>query len=55
VQPDNPLVGLANVHLTPHVGSRTYESVVRQGSAAVSNLVSALQGAGQPQTAGGMS
>lgn len=54
VQPDNPLVGLANVHLTPHVGSRTYESVVRQGSAAVSNLVSALQVAGQPQTAGGM-
>ena len=35
VQPDNPLVGLSNVHLTPHVGSRTYESVVRQGSAAI--------------------
>jgi len=42
VQPDNPLLGLANVHLTPHVGSRTYESVVRQGSAAVDNLVRAL-------------
>jgi D-3-phosphoglycerate dehydrogenase len=42
VQMDNPLVGLANVHLTPHVGSRTYESVVRQGSAAVDNLMQAL-------------
>lgn len=51
VQPDNPLVGLSNVHLTPHVGSRTYESVVRQGSAAVSNLVSALQEFGLAQPA----
>lgn len=42
VQMDNPLVGLSNVHLTPHVGSRTYESVVRQGSAAVDNLMQAL-------------
>jgi len=43
VQLDNPLLGLANVHLTPHVGSRTYESVVRQGTAAVDNLVKALK------------
>jgi len=43
VQPDNPLLGLHNVHLTPHIGSRTYESVVRQGSAAVDNLINALQ------------
>jgi D-3-phosphoglycerate dehydrogenase len=43
VQSDNPLLGLANVHLTPHVGSRTYESVVRQGTAAVDNLVRALK------------
>ena len=42
VQLDNPLLGLANVHLTPHVGSRTYESVVRQGTAAVENLIRAL-------------
>jgi phosphoglycerate dehydrogenase-like enzyme len=42
---DNPLVGLSGVHLTPHVGSRTYESVVRQGSAAVDNLVKALAAA----------
>jgi D-3-phosphoglycerate dehydrogenase len=43
VQPDNPLLGLHNVHLTPHIGSRTYESVVRQGSAAVDNLMHALE------------
>jgi len=43
VQPDNPLLGLHNVHLTPHIGSRTYESVVRQGSAAVDNLIRAFQ------------
>jgi D-3-phosphoglycerate dehydrogenase len=42
VQPDNPLLGLSNVHLTPHIGSRTYESVVRQGSAAVDNLIEGL-------------
>jgi D-3-phosphoglycerate dehydrogenase len=43
VQPDNPLLGLHNVHLTPHIGSRTHESVVRQGSAAVDNLIQALR------------
>jgi D-3-phosphoglycerate dehydrogenase / 2-oxoglutarate reductase len=42
VTPDNPLLGLANVHLTPHVGSRTRESVVRQGLAAVRNLIRGL-------------
>jgi phosphoglycerate dehydrogenase-like enzyme len=46
VQMDNPLLGLHNVHLTPHVGSRTYESVVRQGSAAVENLIRSLHGQG---------
>ena len=44
VQGDNPLLGLHNVHLTPHIGSRKYESVVRQGSAAVDNLKRALNG-----------
>jgi D-3-phosphoglycerate dehydrogenase len=43
--PDNPLIGLKNVHLTPHIGSRTIESVVRQGCAAVKNLLRVLQGA----------
>jgi D-3-phosphoglycerate dehydrogenase len=46
IQPDNPLLGLSHVHITPHIGSRTYESVVRQGLAAVENLVRVLQGEG---------
>ena len=33
------LRGLKNVIITPHVGSRTYQSVVRQGSMAVNNLL----------------
>ena len=43
--PDDPLVtsGLENVILTPHIGSRTYESVVRQATMAVKNLVAVLR------------
>lgn len=43
VTPNHPLVGLQNVHLTPHIGSRTRESVERQGIAAVQNLVRVLE------------
>ena len=35
---DHPLLKLPNCVVTPHVGSRTYESVVRQASCAVENL-----------------
>lgn len=44
--PDDPLVGcgLENVILTPHIGSRTYESVVRQATMAVKNLVAVFKG-----------
>ena len=44
--PDDPLVrcGLENVILTPHIGSRTYESVVRQATMAVKNFVAVLRG-----------
>jgi len=37
------LKGIENVIITPHVGSRTYQSVVRQGSMAVLNLKNKLQ------------
>jgi len=30
--------------VTPHVASRTYESVVRQATAAVTNLIRAMHG-----------
>ncbi len=33
------LKGLENVIITPHVGSRTYQSVVRQGVMAIDNLI----------------
>jgi D-3-phosphoglycerate dehydrogenase / 2-oxoglutarate reductase len=41
---DHPLLKLPNVVITPHVGSRTYESVVRQASTAVKNLILAMKG-----------
>jgi len=42
--PDHPLLHEPNCLVTPHIGSRTYESVVRQASAAVENLVRAMKG-----------
>ncbi|MFH1499634.1 MAG: phosphoglycerate dehydrogenase [Verrucomicrobiota bacterium] len=41
---DHPLLGLAGVTLTPHIGSRTHESVQRQASCAVENLTRFLAG-----------
>ncbi len=41
---DHPLLGLPNVILTPHIGSRTHESVQRQASCAVDNLTLFLAG-----------
>ena len=39
---DHPLLQFDNVIITPHIGSRTYESVQRQGMKAVENLFNAL-------------
>jgi D-3-phosphoglycerate dehydrogenase len=39
MEENEKLRGLENVIITPHVGSRTYQSVVRQGSMAVNNLI----------------
>ncbi len=41
---DHPLLKLPNVIVTPHVGSRTYESVVRQATCSVKNLILAMNG-----------
>lgn len=40
---DHPLINYPNVYITPHIGSRTYESVVRQGIMAVENLLNQLK------------
>jgi len=36
---NHPLLKFDNVIITPHIGSRTYESVARQGTMAVENLL----------------
>ncbi|MGF1485377.1 MAG: phosphoglycerate dehydrogenase [Opitutales bacterium] len=41
---DHPLLAAPNCIVTPHVGSRTYESVLRQAGMAVDNLILALKG-----------
>jgi len=41
---DHPLLGAKNCIITPHVGSRTYESVQRQAGMATQNLINLLKG-----------
>ena len=41
---NHPLLTAPNTIVTPHIGSRTYESVVRQATMAVNNLILALKG-----------
>ncbi len=41
---DHPLLGLPNVVITPHIGSRTFESVQRQASCAIENLTLFMAG-----------
>jgi D-3-phosphoglycerate dehydrogenase / 2-oxoglutarate reductase len=43
ISPNDDIVELQNVYVTPHIGSRTYESVARQGSKAVHNMISLLE------------
>lgn len=42
--PDHPLLNAPNTVITPHIGSRTFESVQRQAGMAAQNLVLALRG-----------
>ena len=42
--PDHPLLHEPNCIVTPHVGSRTFESVQRQATMSVQNLIAVLDG-----------
>jgi D-3-phosphoglycerate dehydrogenase len=42
--PDHPLLNAPNCLITPHIGSRTYESVQRQAGMATENLIRVLNG-----------
>lgn len=45
IEANEKLKGIDNVIITPHVGSRTYQSVVRQGTMAVENLLQMIKSA----------
>jgi D-3-phosphoglycerate dehydrogenase / 2-oxoglutarate reductase len=42
--PDHPLLHIETCIVTPHIGSRTYESVVRQATKSIQNLKNAFEG-----------
>lgn len=42
--PNHPLFSCANAVITPHIGSRTYESVARQAKMAAENLILVFKG-----------
>jgi D-3-phosphoglycerate dehydrogenase len=44
MDPNHPYLGIDNIIVTPHVGSRTFESVERQAMRATLNLVNFLKG-----------
>jgi len=51
---DHPLLAAPNCVITPHIGSRTYESVPRQAMMSLTNLINALSGNGECNCANGV-
>lgn len=43
-KPDHPLLNCKRAIITPHIGSRTHESVIRQATMATQNLINVLEG-----------
>jgi D-3-phosphoglycerate dehydrogenase / 2-oxoglutarate reductase len=43
MEKNHPFLGNKKILITPHIGSRTYENVVKQGSMAVENLINSLK------------
>jgi D-3-phosphoglycerate dehydrogenase len=52
--PDHPLLSAPNCVVTPHIGSRTYESVPRQAMKSLTNLINAFRGQGEIFCANGV-
>jgi len=52
--PDHPMLTAPNCVITPHIGSRTYESVPRQAMKSLTNLINALSGSGETNCANGV-
>jgi D-3-phosphoglycerate dehydrogenase len=42
--PDHPLLTAPRTVITPHIGSRTYENVIRQATMAAQNMINVLEG-----------
>ncbi|RYD25589.1 MAG: 3-phosphoglycerate dehydrogenase, partial [Verrucomicrobiaceae bacterium] len=51
---DHPLLSAPNCVITPHIGSRTYESVPRQAMKSLTNLINVLNGEGDFYCANGV-
>ncbi len=51
---DHPLLAHPKVIVTPHIGSRTFESVPRQAMKSLTNLINALKGDGETNCANGV-
>ncbi len=51
---DHPLLHHPKVIVTPHIGSRTFESVPRQALKATNNLINAVRGSGEIFCANGL-
>lgn len=51
---DHPLLRHEKVIVTPHIGSRTFESVPRQAMKSLTNLINALSGEGECNCANGV-
>lgn len=51
---DHPLLTAPNCVITPHIGSRTYESVPRQAMKSLTNLINAISGEGDCNCANGV-
>ena len=51
---DHPRLSAPNCVITPHIGSRTYESVPRQAMKSLTNLINALSGEGECNCANGV-